>query len=336
MKIFGASLLALCALSTTEAFAPAAPKAVKPETSLEARSYMYDEPRVYDRRRDIGRGLGGPLTRRGGPLTRRGDYYDRGYSRGYGSGRRNSWTNYVPTVIQGGSLETWSFPDDRMDRVEVRLETEGRPLNANVELWQGPDNCPQKIGVYIEDGSLRPFNCVIATPRGSNAVAIRNTSPLEFPLDAGVEPQIGSGGLWDFDFRPSGPFTRTIQGGAVHTMPFPPAVESVQVMLQTDGRPLNARVELLQGPNNNKQVCEIYTEDGLERPFLAIIDTPGTGNVIRIVNTATVEFPMYASMEPLDYEGSRGGGYGRGGGYRGGYGRGIDLYNGGYGGRGYY
>ena len=238
---------------------------------------------------------------------------------------------HIP-VPKGGSLETWSFPDDRLDRVEVRLETEGRPLNANVELWQGPDNCPHKMGVYIEDGSLRPFNAVIATPRGSNVIAIRNTSPLEFPLDAGVEPQIGSGGLWDFDSRPfsGGPFTRTIQGGAVHTMPFPPAVESVQVMLQTDGRPLNARVELLQGPNNNKQVCEIYTEDGLERPFLAVIDTPGTGNVIRIVNTATVEFPMYASMEPLDYDESRGGGGygGRGGGlaYRGG--------GGGYGGRG--
>jgi hypothetical protein len=216
---------------------------------------------------------------------------------------RNRRDAFAPTIVQGGSLETWSFPDPRIDRVQVRLETEGRPLNANVELWQGPDNSPQMMGVYVEDASVRPFNAIIATPRGSNAIAIRNTSPLEFPLTAGVEPAENDGGLWDFDYSPADRMgMRTVQGGAVYTMPFSPGVESVQVMLKTDGRPLNARVELLQGPNNNKQVIELYSEDGLERPFLGVMDTPGTGNVVRIVNTATMEFPLYAIMEPLSVE----------------------------------
>lgn len=170
--------------------------------------------------------------------------------------------------------------------------------------------------VYVEDGSLRRFCAVIETPRGQNTVAIRNTGHLEFPLAACVNTGVadgsnnGAGALRAItQTLPGVNRPKIIQGGAVHTYPFPPSVTSVRVMLRTDGRPLNARIELMQGPNNNKQVMEVYTEDGRERPLFAVIETPGVGNVVRIVNTATVEFPITGTVEAfqVDMTGSNSG-----------------------------
>jgi len=196
-------------------------------------------------------------------------------------------------LVQGGSLRTWSYRSPAVEQVQVVLSTEGRPLDADIELWHGPDNTPCKMRVYVENGQLRPFSAVIETPRGPNTVAIRNIGQIEFPIAANV--------VADVVDQPSADAlasSMTIQGGALRTYPFDPTVDSVEVLLKTDGRPLNARIELLQGPNNNKQVIELYTEDGLDRPFFCILETPGSGNVVRIVNTAPVEFPMTAGVVP--------------------------------------
>ena len=196
-------------------------------------------------------------------------------------------------LVQGGSLRTWSYRSTAVEQVQVVLSTDGRPLDADIELWHGPDNTPCKMRVYVENGQLRPFSAVIETPRGPNTVAIRNIGQIEFPLAANV--------VADNVDAPSAECaskSMTIQGGALRTYPFDPSVDSVQVLLKTDGRPLNARIELLQGPNNNKQVIELYTEDGCDRPFFCLLETPGSGNVVRIVNTAPVEFPMTAAVVP--------------------------------------
>mmetsp|Transcript_30841 Transcript_30841/g.46795 ORF Transcript_30841/g.46795 Transcript_30841/m.46795 type:complete len:1229 (+) Transcript_30841:140-3826(+) len=203
--------------------------------------------------------------------------------------------------VQGDSLKTWSFASPAVENVQVVLMTEGRPLDADVELWAGPDNIPQRIRVYVENGSTRPFRTLIRTPRSPNTIAIRNIGQVELPLAAQIDALSSSNSLGldgiDTSTKPmASPVV--IQGGALRTYPFGSDVESVQVHLKTDGRPLNARIELLQGPNNSKQVIQVYTEDGLERPFYAVVSTPGSGNVIWIMNTASVEFPMTASIAP--------------------------------------
>uniref|UniRef100_A0A7R9VQ28 Uncharacterized protein n=1 Tax=Pseudictyota dubia TaxID=2749911 RepID=A0A7R9VQ28_9STRA len=220
---------------------------------------------------------------------------------------KNIWADSTSVKVEGGSLRTWSFATPDVEAVHVSMKTNGRPLNANVDLWQGPDNTPQKMGVYIEDGKLRPFNAVIATPRGQNTIAIRNTAQMEFPLHACVKTNVKDGqttsdSLSGFINALSETSPEIVQGGAIKTYSFAPSVVSVQILLETDGRPLNSRIELLQGPNNNKQVIEVYTEDGVERPFYIVVESPGSGNVVRIQNTSPLEFPMTARVEPFEID----------------------------------
>jgi len=288
---FSTPVLALCALYSADAFTVQAP--AKAATKLQA-----SQPFFLDTNGDT-------ATRSAPPAPQQ--------SQNVGSAVRNDsgpmmskfnaprptkdvFEDIEPVKVQGGSLKTCSF-DEAVNRVSVFLKTTGRPLNANVDLWQGPDNSPQKMSIYLEDGNLRPFRATVESPGSSNAIAIRNTGQMEFPLTAGLECDM-TDSVSPSEILLANSEYRTVQGGAVYTTPFPPSVQSVQVSMKTDGRPLNARVELLQGPNNNKQVMDIYTEDGSERPFYVILDTPGSGNVVRIVNTATVEFPLTASVEP--------------------------------------
>lgn len=212
------------------------------------------------------------------------------------------WDNAAPVKVQGQTLKTWTFASPFIERVQVVLTTDGRPLDTDIELWQGPDNTPLKARIYVEDGLLRPFGCVLETPRADNTVSVRNIANMEFPLHACVVADTPEGG-------PAGPFQTMsssdmldkptiVQGGAIRTFAFDVSVDSVALLITTDGRPLNARIELLQGPNNAKQVVELYTEDGLDRPFFSVIECPGAGNVLRVKNEATMEYPMTVQADP--------------------------------------
>ena len=208
----------------------------------------------------------------------------------------------TPVAIHGNSLKTWPMDNFQVDRVQVSMMTDGRPLRADVELWQGPDYTPMKMRVYVEDGRARPFHAIIETPYNApNTVAIRNTNAMEFPLTAYVEvDRAVTGNLGIASGKLVFQNTTVMQGGSVYSFAIRPEVERVQVLLQTDGRNLKARVELMEGPNNDKQIIEVYSSDGMSRPFYAIIATPGNsiGSVVRITNEHSMEFPFTASVGP--------------------------------------
>lgn len=228
---------------------------------------IYDEPahpygedernygfRVYgDMARDNARAPPPPVRSLRPDYTMDERAMDRGYG-GYGSDESEG-------RIQGNSLNTYSnYGGNNM----VDLRTDGRPLHANIDMWSGPDNTAQKMSLYSQDGSHYGIRASLSTNR-PNSLAVRNQGSLEFPLKASVISQ-----AYMDSFSSEGPRSShsgrysvgrnegtVIQGdGMVESFPISAEVQSVQVILHTEGMPLNAKVELLQGPNNVKVLGE--------------------------------------------------------------------------------
>lgn len=208
------------------------------------------------------------------------------------------WEDASSITVQGSTLRTCSLPVS-VDKAQLLLKSEGRPLKSQVDLYHGPDYIPWNCAVYTEDGKKRPINLIVPSPLSGNTVAMQNTGFIEFPFSACAKVDSSSPRLENFYKKLSTEGTsKHVQGGAVNTTPFDQSVDSVQILLKTDGRHLKARIELLQGPNNLKQSFEVYSSNGYKRPFMAVIETPKDGNVIRIVNTAPLEYPLEATVEP--------------------------------------
>ena len=151
-------------------------------------------------------------------------------------------------------------------------------------------------------------------------MSVRNTGPMEFPINAGVGSVGGSmqqfrhGGslagdegsyLTERDLNgftrptPSMKRSETVQGGALRTFPLDYSVEAVKITSTMDGLPMNAKVELWGTSSHIKQVAEIYNDNGQTRPFAAIVDTPGGSNTIAIYNEGPMEYPIRAVVEPI-------------------------------------
>jgi hypothetical protein len=219
------------------------------------------------------------------------------------------WGTAAPKNVQGNrALKTWTIQNENIERVQVLLMNDGTPLASLIEVWTGPDSTPQRVSVKSDNGCAYPFSAVLEVPSDQSSIAIRNMGPMEFPMGACVVDDVEDAMVGGNKKAGTGAIVQTLHDLGVHipingensmeSFRFEKHVESVQVLLKTDGRPLNARIELVQGPNDSKQVIDIFSENGETQPFFAVIDTPGV-STIRVVNTApSMVFPLTAIVEP--------------------------------------
>lgn len=208
----------------------------------------------------------------------------------------NIWDMSPPLRVEGNSLKTWDIGEQTTKRVQLSLRSTGRPIDANIELWNTPSYIPTKFSVYCEDGQEQPFHTIIETPNHPKTLAVFNTEGQEFPFEVSVvSTDLGSAYESLAQETPD-----LVQGGQIKSYVFDASVESIQVLLRTSERNMKAMIEVTQGPNDDNQVIELDATVGHQHPFYTVIQTPGAANTLRIINQNTVEFPFDAYVLPYE------------------------------------
>ena len=118
MKISNQVQLALCVLHPVAAFFVQGPRSAETMT-LRSSAYFRDGMPLDT----AGNGRPSPDRFSAGPL-----------SNARIPSSKNIWREESTTLIQGNTLRTWPLTTSMIDMVEISMATEGRPLNANVEL----------------------------------------------------------------------------------------------------------------------------------------------------------------------------------------------------------
>jgi len=227
----------------------------------------------------------------------------------HGGQHYSSYRDDSTAIVDGNTRQTWqSNPYSRTSGAAgvpqlITFETDGRPMHGEFELWEGPNNVPQKVRVYSEDGFRRPFQTLVQPRPGTlHSMSVRNNGPLEFPMRANIQPSLSAPSTRSVrnnnNYHNNSPMV-TVQGQSLKTFQVGHGVQQVLLEMETEGGQIQATVELWEGPGAAKQVAEIYNDDGYARPFSALIDTSGWfGSTIAVRNTSFMEFPIRVRVTP--------------------------------------
>lgn len=196
-------------------------------------------------------------------------------------------------VDGGGTRQTFHTPEGFREDMLVSLDSEGRPIDADVELWSGPNHVPQKVKTYCMDGRRNRFEGIFS---GGGTVSVRNNGPVECPTYAQVEPVGKLAGAMSTRLG-----SATLQGsGALKTWSIQEDVGEAYVELESEGLPMKCSIEVWKGPGQVQQVAAIESEDGFNRPFKMKIDTRDLSyfgsTTIAVRNNGPLEFPVQVKV----------------------------------------
>ena len=125
----------------------------------------------------------------------------------------------------------------------------------------------------------------------TNGITIYNDDDAEIPPDADWMELFPTG-----TFR-EGDDMELIQGGnTVRTYKLPIWTDRCQYKIATHGRPLKVEVGLWLGPLRSTHTLKIDSEDGLETPYMATLKFRAQAQMLRIITSDSVEFPVRASV----------------------------------------
>jgi len=200
--------------------------------------------------------------------------------------------------IEGKTRKTWKFNDLSKDLVQVALTSDGRPVKADIQLWLGPDWTPFTLKASSEDGKVRPIQTLVGTRNKAAMIEVRNVGEYEFPFKAASNYAKGPMAMVPTEI-PSTCTGERVQGGALRSFPLDPSTSQLEGVLNTEGKQLNAKIELLNAPNNPKQTFEVFTNNGELSPLCVCFNTIDAGNTVRIINLAPVEFPCIVHLKEI-------------------------------------
>lgn len=209
----------------------------------------------------------------------------------------------LETIESGGTVRTYKMPA-WATRVQYRLETNGRPMKGEVNLWLGPQRKTHTLKVDSENGKEFPVQ-VLLKFKPTPVLKVSTTSLANYPMKVGVhvpsperakELESHTERVWDACIDEEekkliqGSNTDGKYGKRVNWI-IPENVDSVQLMgwsKDSGKKSFKVEIELLQGPNNIRQYYFLQCGGG-SQPYHAVFQTPGAGWVVRIRNKKFVE-----------------------------------------------